>query len=66
MCYKAPKAPAVAPAPQRADVQGDVTAERVKLKNQQGSFGNIFTSALGDVNYGKNAKNLATLGGATA
>lgn len=66
MCFKAPKAPAVAPAPQRADVQGDVTEQRLKLKSQQGVTGNIFTSALGDVNYGKNAKDLATLGGATA
>jgi len=65
MCFKTPQAPAVAPAPQRADVQGDVTNERIKLKSQQGVTGNIFTSALDDVNYGKNAQNLATLGGAT-
>jgi len=62
MCFKAPKAPAVAPAPQRADVQGDVTAQRLKLKDQQGTFGNIFTSALGDSNYAKSAQKVATLG----
>lgn len=65
MCFKAPKAPAVAPAPQRADVQGDVTAERLKLKSQQGTFSNIFTSALGDSNYGKDAVKLAKLGAAS-
>lgn len=64
MCFKAPKAPAVAPAPQRADVQGEVTAQRKKLGEQQGAFGNIFTSALGDVGYGKAAQPLAKLGAA--
>lgn len=64
MCFKAPKAPAVAPAPTRADVQGEVTAQRLKLKDQQGAFGNIFTSALGDSNYGKDAVKLAKLGAA--
>lgn len=66
MCFKAPKAPAVAPAPSRADVQGDVTQQRLKIKDQQGSFGNIFTSALGDSNYGKSAQKLATLGSVAA
>ena len=65
MCFKsAPPAPAVAPAPTRADVQGDVTAQRLKLKSQQGAVGNIFTSALGDIGYGKNAAPLAKLGAA--
>lgn len=64
MCFKAPKAAAVAPAPTRADVQGDVTAERIKLKDQQGTTGNIFTSALGDSSYGKSAIKLAKLGAA--
>lgn len=64
MCFKVktPDAPAVTPAPTRADVQGDVTAQRLKLKDQQGSVGNIFTSALGDTSYGKNAQKLASLG----
>lgn len=64
MCFKVktPDAPAVAPAPQRADVQGDVTNQRLKLKAQQGVVSNIFTSALGDTSYGKNAQKLATLG----
>jgi hypothetical protein len=64
MCFKAPKAPAVAPAPTRADVQGDVTAQRLKLKDQQGATGNIFTSALGDTGYAANAQKLAKLGAA--
>jgi hypothetical protein len=64
MCYKAPKAPAVQPAPTRGDVQGDVTAQRVKLANQSGVTGNIFTSALGDTGYGRNVQSqLATIGG---
>lgn len=65
MCFKTPKAPAVQPAPQRADVQGDVTAQRRKLIDQSGVTGNIFTSALGDTGYGKNVNaQYATLGGA--
>lgn len=66
MCFKTPKAPAVTPAPTRADVQGDVTDQRKKVANQQGAFGNIFTSALGDVGYGKAAQPLAALGGSRA
>ena len=62
MCFKTPSAPPVTPAPTRADVQGDVTAQRLKLKDQQGASGNIFTSALGDTSYGKNAQKLAALG----
>jgi len=65
MCFKSPKAPAVAPAPSRADVQGEVTDQRKKVAGQQGAFGNIFTSALGDVGYGKSSQPLAALGGAT-
>jgi hypothetical protein len=64
MCYKTPKAPAAQPAPQRKDVQGDVTAQRKRLADQSGITGNIFTSALGDVGYGKSAvaqNKLATL-----
>lgn len=64
MCFKTPKAPAVQPAPTRADVQGDVTAQRRKLIDQSGVTGNIFTSALGDVGYGKNVREqYATLNG---
>ena len=63
MCFKTPKAPAVQPAPTRSDVQGDVTAQRKKLADQSGVTGNIFTSALGDVGYGKDVtKQYATLG----
>lgn len=65
MCFKTPSAPAVTPAPNRSDVQGDVTAQRKKLSQQQGAFGNIFTSALGDTGYGKSAVPLAKLGAAT-
>lgn len=63
MCFKTPKVPAVQPAPTRNDVQQDVTNQRKRLSTQQGVFGNIFTSALGDSSYGKNANNIATLGG---
>ena len=66
MCYKTPKAPAVQPTPQRADVQGDVSTARKKIATQQGVFGNIYTSALGDTGYGKNAQNVAAIGSGSA
>ena len=62
MCFKTPKAPAVTPTPQRADVQGEVTATRKKTAEQSGIFSNILTSPLGDSDYGKNAQKLAKLG----
>ncbi len=66
MCLKTkvPKAPAVQPAPDRSTV--DTGKERRKIAERQGVFGNIFTSALGDTGYGKNAQKVATLGGAAA
>lgn len=63
MCLKTPKIdkpPAVAPAPQRKDM--DTGSERRKIASRQGVFGNIMTSPLGDTGYGKNAQKLATLG----
>lgn len=66
MCFKTPKlpaTPAVAPAPTRGDVQGDVTAQRKKTASQSGVTGNIFTSALGDSTYGSSVQKLAKLGG---
>lgn len=64
MCFKTPKAPAVALPPNRSDVQGDVTALRKRTAEQSGVTGNIFTSALGDSSYGQNAMKLAKLGAA--
>ena len=64
MCFKTPKAPAVAPSPSRKDVQGEVMDARVKLKDQQGVYGQIYgdKGALGDSNYGKSTVKLARLG----
>lgn len=63
MCFKtkAPPMPAVAATPSRADVQGDVTIQRKKLAERRGVFGNIFTSPLGDSNYGSAGRPLAAL-----
>lgn len=63
MCFKTPAIPKptpVQPAPSRSDV--DTGVQRRKLAAAGGVTSNIFTSALGDTNYGKNAMKLATLG----
>lgn len=63
MCFKTPKTPAIQPTPQRDANAGAVQDERRRNRTQQGVYGNIFTSVLGDVGYGKNAQKVATLGG---
>jgi len=64
VCFKTPKAPAVAPSPSRKDVQGEVMDARVKMKDQQGVYGQLYgdRGALGDSNYGKSTVKLARLG----
>lgn len=64
VCFKTPKAPAVAEAPRRADVQGEVGDMRKKLTDQQGVYGQLYgdKGALGDSSYGKSAVKLAKLG----
>lgn len=56
MCLKGlniPKPKPVQKAPDRSAL--DMEATRKRLDTQQGVYGNIFTSALGDTaNYGKN------------
>lgn len=67
MCLKTPKVPkppTVQAAPQRDTV--DTGEQRRKVTERSGVFGNIFTSALGDTQYGQNARKVATLGGAAA
>jgi hypothetical protein len=54
MCIKAPKAPAVQPSPRRDSNASIVQDNRRRASEQQGVYGNIFTSALGDVGYGEN------------
>ena len=56
MCLKGPNIPKPKPvqkAPDRSAL--DMEATRKRLDSQQGVYGNIFTSALGDTGYGKNA-----------
>lgn len=64
MCFKTPKIPPVRPAPVRADTGPSVEQQRKRLNEQSGVTGNIFTSALGDSEYGKNVQKLAKLGAA--
>lgn len=60
MCIKTPKAPPVQPAP-RKDMNASIVQDnRRRAAEQQGVYGNIFTSALGDIGYGAN---VATYGG---
>lgn len=56
MCFGSkpatPKTPVVQAPPSRDDTATAATAERRRVKQQQGVYGNIFTSVLGDPNYG--------------
>lgn len=66
LCFKTPKAPSIprpAPAPNPADAEKSSLAanERRRAAEQQGAAANIFTSPLGDTNYGKNAGPAAKL-----
>lgn len=67
MCFKSPKPPTMPkpqPAPTRRDAEADASEEqRRRMSQQQGVYGNIFTSALGDSTYGQAATKLARLGG---
>jgi len=64
MCFKTPKAPAVAAAPDRGNVQAEVNKVRRATADQSGAYGNIFTSALGDSTYDSSTVKLAKLGAA--
>lgn len=48
---KAPPQPVVQAAPSRDTVASAAVQERKRLQNQQGAYGNIFTSVLGDPTY---------------
>lgn len=66
MCLgvKTPKpqpAPVVQPAPQRDTVQAAAIDQRRRASNQQGVYGNIFTSVLGDPTYNTNASRPAAV-----
>jgi hypothetical protein len=62
MCFfggapKPPKVPPPKPAPLEADQKGPlVTKARKTAAEQKGVLGNIFTSALGDSDYGSNIR----------
>ncbi len=59
MCFgskpKPQPAPIVQPAPRRDEAQEAATSERRRLRTQQGVYGNIFTSVLGDPTYNSSA-----------
>lgn len=60
ICIKTSKAPVVQSRPQK-DVNASIVQDnRRRAAEQQGVYGNIFTSALGDAGYGSN---VATYGG---
>lgn len=58
MCFKVkePKMPAPLPAPDRGDATKSAQSARRRLDEQQGVYGNIFTSVLGDSTYGQSAR----------
>lgn len=58
---KAPPPPVVQPAPSRDKVQTAAVDERRRARNQQGVYGNIFTSVLGDPTYNTNAARPSTV-----
>ncbi len=67
MCFKVktPKVPNPRPAPDKADAIEVASNARRALAEQQGEYGNIFTSVLGDTGYGENVRRpqVAALGG---
>jgi len=59
MCFgapKPPKPPVVQPRPKADETGAVVQKTRQRAAEAPGVFGNIFTSALGDTNYGANVK----------
>ena len=58
MCFKTktPAQPNPVPAPDRGDATTAANSTRRALADQQSTYGNIFTSVLGDSNYGQNAR----------
>lgn len=60
MCFgskpKPVKAPVVQPPPTRDEAAEAANTERRRVRDQQGVYGNIFTSVLGDSNYGSNVR----------
>ena len=58
MCFKqkTPDLPTPAPAPDRGNATQEASNTRRALANQQSTYGNIFTSVLGDSNYGQQAR----------
>lgn len=68
MCFSStPKPPAIRKEPQRGDAARNAANDmRLRSSTQQGDYGNIFTSTLGDVGYGQNAVKQVKLGGVSA
>lgn len=62
MCFKVPTAPAVEKRPTRDSASGAVADAARRLNERGGVTNNIFTSALGDSDYGQNVRKLAKLG----
>jgi hypothetical protein len=60
MCFgskpKPVKAPVVQPAPSRDEVAEAAGQERRRVRQQQGVYGNVFTSVLGDPTYNSNVQ----------
>lgn len=63
MCFgskpKTVAAPVVQPAPSRDEAAQVATQERRRVRDQQGVYGSIFTSVLGDPTYGTNVSSTA-------
>lgn len=68
MCFKtakAPAAPPVQPAPSTDTTAASQADQRRRLRTQPSTYGSIFTSVLGDANYGTSGRggtNVAALG----
>ena len=68
MCFKMkpPATPKVTPAPDRQDASSAVADARKRASAQPSTYGNIFTSVLGDSSYGTNVQSqrpaVATMG----
>lgn len=61
MCFKTktPEMPAPRPSPSRDEAAQSAAQTRRALGSQRSTYGNIFTSVLGDSSYGQNVKTSA-------
>lgn len=65
MCFSAPKTPPIPPTPKRDETASLSMEARMRAMNAKGAQANVFTTPLGDANFGKNVTGATLLGQST-